>query len=621
MAALFSTGSIRDSNTSKQKHHIAGIEVTIYGAADIAPSVTSVACLFLLHPRLETLAYVEPAALRCLHTHNTGPSRLDKGLIVASFDQRNHGTRLVSTKANEAWRKGNELHAIDLFGVYQGTSLDVSLLIDHIPSYVFPDGERQLDKWLCAGISLGGHATWLTLVNEPRITAGVVVIGCPDFQAIMTHRAEKSKLKSFQEGRFIGSVDYPRSLDATANKTDPTGIITRGKSPTERVKLIQERLGGKKVLSLSGGADKLVPYECSKPFLDLLKDEGQGIVDIRDVVYDGVGHECTETMVQELVAFVADVLATSVGNKSKTQFNSKAQLAAQEKPFPSCTSDYTPNMADQQLEASTEPSSLDPGSPYLTIEIDEIAADQMNWECLPPAKEVSGQDIPGQKTASLAISSTSIDGAEDSPEFGNSSFVSRIFESKLTDIISLGSGHSSIPSNAPPNYDRDDPRIPPRPIDSSDPPNTTYALLRFRCSVCLAQLGRSCAVVDFGRVESIGRTKQELRLTLQPELDAEKQDFQKTLIKISLYRVNKRLVPWDTVVELRIDHMWFLAEDRVYTGGKCPEDRVVFIKYVKYRSIPDDPKEWMVDATEEEEEEAAKEAQEQEDEDLFPFEA
>ncbi|KAF3089066.1 hypothetical protein TWF569_009072 [Orbilia oligospora] len=319
MTALFDTTCVSASTISKQKHYIAGIEVTIYGASEVAQSATSVVCLFLLHPRLETLTYVEPIALRCLQAHHESSAQPERGLIVASFDQRNHGTRLVSTKANEAWRSGNELHAIDMFGIYQGTSHDVSLLIDHVPSYVFPDGDKTVDGWLCAGVSLGGHATWLSLVNEPRVKGGVVIIGCPDFQSVMTHRAWKSKLKSYQEDRFIGSPDYPTTLDSTVRRTDPAGIIMRDRSQVESSRLIKERLGGKKILVLSGGADKLVPYDCSKPFLDLLKAEGQSLADLKDIVYDGVGHDCTEQMIVELVIFVADFLSANTESKSKVR--------------------------------------------------------------------------------------------------------------------------------------------------------------------------------------------------------------------------------------------------------------------------------------------------------------
>ena len=122
-------------------------------------------------------------------------------------DQRNHGSRLVSHLSNLAWdlknsSNHNERHgwvcfrplerrhglmdrfqdryvfhtrsvafhisAIGLMGnriTQVGTSRDVSFLIDVLPAYLYPNDERTIVNWVTAGISLGGHATWLVLRN------------------------------------------------------------------------------------------------------------------------------------------------------------------------------------------------------------------------------------------------------------------------------------------------------------------------------------------------------------------------------------------------------------------------------------------------------------------------
>lgn len=36
------------------------------------------------------------------------------------------------------------------------------MLIDYLPSYLFPNEERDID-WGVMGVSLGGHAVWLCL--------------------------------------------------------------------------------------------------------------------------------------------------------------------------------------------------------------------------------------------------------------------------------------------------------------------------------------------------------------------------------------------------------------------------------------------------------------------------
>lgn len=41
-----------------------------------------------------------------------------------------------------------------------GAAHDVSFLIDFLPAYLFPSGERTIDMWAVAGVSLGGHSTW-----------------------------------------------------------------------------------------------------------------------------------------------------------------------------------------------------------------------------------------------------------------------------------------------------------------------------------------------------------------------------------------------------------------------------------------------------------------------------
>ncbi len=132
-----------------------------------------------------------PLGTLCINAYNSvrkanGSSDGGAGLIGVSFDQRNHGTRLVDPVSNGAWREGNERHAQDMFGCYNGTAVDVSLLIDHIGSYIFEGMQAPfpaLERNVVMGVSLGGHAGWQLLFAESRVEAVAVVIGCPDYMS------------------------------------------------------------------------------------------------------------------------------------------------------------------------------------------------------------------------------------------------------------------------------------------------------------------------------------------------------------------------------------------------------------------------------------------------------
>jgi hypothetical protein len=128
---------------------MAGLPVDVYGLADLPPTATRVSCLWLHHPRTHSKEYMADIAARCVGAWNTrlaqarsswpdgdsggdeGKGGVDgegdmgkRGLIALAYDQRNHGGRVVDEKANGAWREGNAMHAVDMFGVVQGMVSD-----------------------------------------------------------------------------------------------------------------------------------------------------------------------------------------------------------------------------------------------------------------------------------------------------------------------------------------------------------------------------------------------------------------------------------------------------------------------------------------------------------------
>ena len=123
-------------------------------------------------------------------------------------------------------------------------------------------------------------------MQDPRFTAAVVAIGCPDYVRLMTDRARLSKLASYTDSTpagaaFVGGVDFPPGLVEVVGRYDPaavlwgavagkgkgkTGAVTGGQEqsfgevgPDEmgRVVPVMARcLGNKRILNLSGGDDK-----------------------------------------------------------------------------------------------------------------------------------------------------------------------------------------------------------------------------------------------------------------------------------------------------------------------------------------------------------------------------
>lgn len=200
----------------------------------------------------------------------------------------------------------------------------MSFLIDYLPSYLYPSGERTISQWLIGGISLGGHAAWYTLrhgmwprpscdvdralmsthraknqpehpyhrwAKLPRILAGDFTdehTGCPDYLALMSGRAAEKGIPF--EPPYI-----PKTFLALVKQQDPATVPYKAADASNP-------FYGKKILVLSGAEDKLVPWSASKEFVDNLNVGPDGAKEV--TVAPGVGHECTKEMVRNMSRFI-----------------------------------------------------------------------------------------------------------------------------------------------------------------------------------------------------------------------------------------------------------------------------------------------------------------------------
>jgi hypothetical protein len=182
-----------------------------------------------------------------------------------------------------------------------GTALEVSQLVNLLPSYLFPDSAtpRPVSLWVCAGVSLGGHSAWLAGAKgepillssrdqnmtffpkpqDPRISHLIPIVASPDYAALTTVRL----------GGALSAPAWPRSLDALVRCCDPA-------------RLPVDLWSGKRILALCGARDAVVPLDAggTATFVRALVAAGAGTgVTLR--VDDEAGHEITPRMLGWIV--------------------------------------------------------------------------------------------------------------------------------------------------------------------------------------------------------------------------------------------------------------------------------------------------------------------------------
>ena len=159
-------------------HHttylIGGIQAHIYGLENVH-SASNVDVVFLLHGRTRTWADNVPWAHDIIELSQSSSS--SRPLLAVTFDARNHGARMVDKAKNDSWAEGNATHAQDMYANHYGTTQDVSFLITFLPSFLFPEGRTRFENVLVAGVSLGGHETYLAL-SDGESDSNFQILGC-----------------------------------------------------------------------------------------------------------------------------------------------------------------------------------------------------------------------------------------------------------------------------------------------------------------------------------------------------------------------------------------------------------------------------------------------------------
>jgi dienelactone hydrolase len=149
-------------------------------------------------------------------------------------------------------------------------------MIEHfLAAYLFPHGERTIAEFFATGISLGGNTTWRLLRDDPTIRVAVPIIGLPvdAFAPYLGARAEA-------HGLAFTAPTLPPSLVPFLSIPEP-----------------EDAYSGKKILSIHGELDELVPYRFGKDKIaQIQKDAPEGYVEV--FVESGFGHVCTPEMVR-----------------------------------------------------------------------------------------------------------------------------------------------------------------------------------------------------------------------------------------------------------------------------------------------------------------------------------
>lgn len=151
---------------------MAGFEAVVFGLDQLSKKKgkkPDIATVIYMHGRYQDVGAAE-AAIRDLYNeiHKLKKSKKEedeRDFLIVAFNAQDHGTRLT----NETQRHDldvNPQFLYDQYAILLNNKDYASYIIDFLPTFLFPNGERNMTRWIAAGRSMGGHSTWHVLSGK-----------------------------------------------------------------------------------------------------------------------------------------------------------------------------------------------------------------------------------------------------------------------------------------------------------------------------------------------------------------------------------------------------------------------------------------------------------------------
>ena len=150
----------------------------------------------------------------------------------------------------------------------------------YLESYV--DGQFVPTEFIVTGLSLGGHATWNILAEDPRITKAVIIVGSPNLTSLLLERL--GGYNSVPEG----TREWPHALEKLYQARDD-GV---------------SRISGKTILILNGLHDTLVPSR----FTHLWMEKHAANNDVRFIEQGENGQWLSYEMMDKMIDWLLPIL-------------------------------------------------------------------------------------------------------------------------------------------------------------------------------------------------------------------------------------------------------------------------------------------------------------------------